>query len=91
MPHFIRRWTEPFPGTPYFELLANDYDFYGDEPAQIVLVENENENERMPKEILFVPGLLMIMLIYLLQLRRRVLIYLLQLRRREDTPAAAPA
>ncbi len=78
MPHFIRRRTEPFPGTPYFELLANDYDFYGDEPAQIVLVENENE--RMPKEILFVPGLLMIMLIYLLQLRRR-----------EDTPAAAPA
>lgn len=68
--------AEPFPGTPYFELLANDYDFYGDEPAQIVLVENE----RMPKEILFVPGLLMIMLIYLLQLRRR-----------EDTPAAAPA
>jgi hypothetical protein len=34
----------------------------------------------MPKEILFVPGLL-----------RIVLIYLLQLRRREDTPAAAPA
>jgi hypothetical protein len=68
--------AEPFPGTPYFELRANDYDFYGDEPAQIVLVENE----RMPKEILFVPGLLMIMLIYLLQLRRR-----------EDTPAAAPA
>jgi hypothetical protein len=74
----ILQLDEPFPGTPYFELLANDYDFYGDEPAQIVLVEVENE--RMPKEILFVPGLL-----------RIVLIYLLQLRRREDTPAAAPA
>jgi len=74
----ILQLDEPFTGTPYFELLANDYDFYGDEPAQIVLVEVENE--RMPKEILFVPGLL-----------RIVLIYLLQLRRREDTPAAAPA
>lgn len=74
----VLQLDEPFPGTPYFESLANDYDFYGDEPAQIALVEVENE--RMLKEIFFIPGLLMIGLIYLLQSRRR-----------EDTPAAAPA
>ncbi len=72
----ILQLDEPFPGTPYFDALANDYDFYGDEPAQIVLVEIEND--RMPKEVFFIPGLLLIGGIYLLQSRRR-----------EDTPAVA--
>jgi len=56
---------EPFPGTPYFDLLANDYDFYGDEPAQIEAVEIENE--RMPKEIFFIPALLLLLLIVMVQ------------------------
>ena len=59
---------EPFPGTPYFEALANDYDFYGDEPAQIVAVEIENE--RPPKEIFFIPALLLAALIGWHQSRR---------------------
>lgn len=37
----------PFPGTPYFEQLANDYDFYDDALAQIEAVAVEND--RMPK------------------------------------------
>ena len=65
----VLQLDEPFPGTPYFDALANDYDFYGDEPAQIVLVEVENE--RMPKEIFFVPALIVIGLIYFMQTRRR--------------------
>ena len=56
---------EPFPGTPYFELLANDYDFYGDAPAQIEAVAVENE--RMPKEIFFIPALLMLLMIVAIQ------------------------
>ncbi|MDU8929593.1 TRAP transporter permease [Alisedimentitalea sp. MJ-SS2] len=59
---------EPFPGTPYFEKLANDYDFYGDEPAQIVSVAIENE--RMAKEVFFIPALVILLLIVLLQRRR---------------------
>jgi len=59
---------EPFPGTPYFEALANDYDFYGDEPAQIVAVEIEND--RPPKEIFFIPALLMMLFIAWRQSRR---------------------
>ncbi len=56
---------EPFPGTPYFEQLANDYDFYGDVPAQIEAVAVENE--RMPKEIFFIPALLILLLVVAIQ------------------------
>ena len=56
---------EPFPGTPFFETLANDYDFYGDAPAQIEAIQVEND--RMPKEIFFIPALLLILLIVAIQ------------------------
>ena len=56
---------EPFPGTPYFEKLANDYDFYGDTPAQIEAVAVEND--RMPKEIFFIPALLILLVIVAIQ------------------------
>ena len=56
---------EPFPGTPYFDQVANDYDFYGDEPAQIVAVQVEND--RMPKEIFFIPALLLLLMIVMIQ------------------------
>ena len=59
---------EPFPGTPYFEKLANDFDFYGDEPAQIALVEVEND--RPPKELFFIPAFLLMFMIIALQSRR---------------------
>ncbi|MCY4335170.1 MAG: TRAP transporter permease [Litoreibacter sp.] len=61
----ILQLEEPFPGTPYFETLANDYDFYGDEPAQIEAVAVEND--RMPKEIFFIPALLLLLLIVAIQ------------------------
>jgi TRAP transporter 4TM/12TM fusion protein len=64
----ILQLDEPFPGTPYFEVLANDYDFYGDVPAQIVSVAIEND--RPPKEIFFIPGFLLLIMIVLLQRRR---------------------
>lgn len=59
------RLDEPFPGTPYFETLANSYDFYGDEPAQIVAVQTENQ--RPPKEIFFIPAFLLLLLIVFVQ------------------------
>lgn len=64
----ILQLDEPFPGTPYFDKLANDYDFYGDEPAQIATVAIEND--RMPKEIFFIPAFLLLALIVMLQSRR---------------------
>ena len=59
---------EPFPGTPFFEALANEYDFYGDEPAQIVAVEIEND--RPPKELFFIPALLLMLMVGWGQSRR---------------------
>ena len=59
---------EPFPGTPFFESLGNEYDFYGDSPVQITQVQIENE--RMPKELFFIPALILLMGIVLIQRRR---------------------
>lgn len=56
---------EPFPGTPFFETLGNDFDFYGDEPAQIAAVQIEND--RMPKELFFIPAFLLLGLIVMVQ------------------------
>ena len=59
---------EPFPGTPFFESLGNEYDFYGDTPVQVTQVQIENE--RLPKELFFIPALILLMGIVLIQSRR---------------------
>ena len=59
---------EPFPGTPFFESLGNEYDFYGDTPVQIT--EVQIENDRMPKELFFIPALLLLAGLVLIQSRR---------------------
>ena len=55
----------PFPGTPYFGQLANDYDFNGNAPAQIEAIEIEND--RMAQEIFFIPALLLLLMIVAIQ------------------------
>ncbi|MEX0312317.1 MAG: DUF3394 domain-containing protein, partial [Tateyamaria sp.] len=64
----ILAMDEPFPGTPFFESLGNEYDFYGDSPVQITQVQIENE--RMPKELFFIPALLLLGGLVLIQRRR---------------------
>ncbi|MDA7425729.1 TRAP transporter permease [Thalassococcus lentus] len=59
---------EPFPGTPHFETLGVEYDYYGDSPVVISAVQIENE--RMAKEWFFIPALLMLIGIVLVQRRR---------------------
>jgi len=59
---------EPMAGTPYFETLANEYDFYGDTPVQLSRVEIEAD--RMPKEFFFLPALLLLIVIVFVQRRR---------------------
>ena len=56
---------EPFPGTPHFENLGLEYDFYGDSPVFIDKVEVEND--RMPKELFFIPALLLLAGVVLIQ------------------------
>ncbi|TCL00460.1 TRAP transporter 4TM/12TM fusion protein [Shimia isoporae] len=56
---------EPFPGTPFFGALGTEYDYYGDEP--VVIAQVEVENERMPKELFFIPALLLLAGLVLIQ------------------------
>ncbi len=60
---------EPFPGTPFFDRLANGYDFYGDEP--VVIKRAEVEAVRWPKELFYVPAFVLLGLIILVQDRRK--------------------
>jgi hypothetical protein len=60
----VMKMDEPFPGTPFFETLGN-FDFYGDDPVQIA--KAQVSLEQMPKELIYIPGLLLLGLIYLLQ------------------------
>ena len=59
---------EPMVGTPFFGNIGNLFDFYADEPVQIS--EIKKPSERMPKEIFYLPALLLLGLVYLLQRRR---------------------
>ena len=56
---------EPFPGTQYFSILANDFDFYGEQPAQIVSIGIENQ--RFLKEIFFIPAFILLFIIMFIQ------------------------
>ncbi|MGR3503204.1 TRAP transporter permease [Pseudaestuariivita sp.] len=56
---------EPFPGTPLFEQLGLEYDYYGDTP--VVIRQVQVENDRLPKELFFIPALLLLSLLVLMQ------------------------
>jgi hypothetical protein len=58
---------EPFPGTRY-SALSQDFDFYAPEP--VIVREVQVRNERMPKDLFFIPALLLLALIVLVQRRR---------------------
>ena len=59
---------EPFVGTKFFTTFQM-FDFYGDVPVEIVTVQVENE--RIFKEIFYIPALLLLFLIIMLQRRRQ--------------------
>ncbi|MEM7056444.1 MAG: TRAP transporter permease [Pseudomonadota bacterium] len=58
---------EPFGGP--FGNLATKFDFYGDAPVKITSVSTPNE--RMPKEIFYIPALILLGLVILVQRRRQ--------------------
>lgn len=59
---------EPMPGTQYFTELQ-DLDFYSDPPVEIVALQREAE--RLPKEIFYLPALLLLGLVVWVQRRRQ--------------------
>ena len=58
---------EPLPGSP-FENLSRTFDFYADVPVEIASVALPRD--RVPKEVFYLPALLVIALVVLLQRRR---------------------
>ncbi len=60
---------EPFPGTPYFESLGKAFDYYGDEPVQVA--EVRKEADRIFKEVVYIPAILLLALVFFLQKRRQ--------------------
>ena len=59
---------EPLPATK-FEKQLKSYDFYGDKP--VVVASVQLPNERLPKEVLYLPALLLLGLVIMLQRRRQ--------------------
>jgi hypothetical protein len=72
----MAKLDEPMPGTPFFEMLGG-FDFYADEPVHIT--HAEVKADQLPKDLIYIPGLLLLGLVYMLQ-RARV-------RRKEEVPA----
>ena len=59
---------EPFAGTPFFSELQS-FDFYGDQP--VVISKVQMETSRMPKEIFYIPALVLLLIVILFQRRRQ--------------------
>ncbi len=58
---------EPMPGTPLFKKLGS-FDFYGDDPVSIKSAQVKMP--QLPKELIFIPGLLLLGLVYMMQKAR---------------------
>ena len=59
---------EPFPGTPFFTKFQM-FDFYGDTP--VVIERAQLPAERLPKEVFYLPALLLLGLVIAVQRRRQ--------------------
>ena len=64
----IVQLDEPFAGTPFFSTMQM-FDFYGDAP--VVIEQLQLPATRMPKEIFYIPALLLLGLVVLMQRRRQ--------------------
>ena len=62
---------EPFPGTPFFETIGKSFDYYGDEPVEVAVIQKEKD--RMPKEVFYLPALLLFGFVYWMQRRRKAM------------------
>ena len=64
----VVRLDEPMFGTPTAETLA-DFDFYADTPVQLASVNVPRD--RLPEQVFYIPALLLLGLVILLQRRRQ--------------------
>ncbi|NRB30556.1 MAG: TRAP transporter permease [Rhizobiaceae bacterium] len=65
----LAKIDEPLPQTPFFESIGKLFDFYADEP--VVVSQVRQKADRMPKEVFYIPALLLLALVFFSQRRRR--------------------
>ena len=65
----LAKIEEPLPQTPFFEKIGKMFDFYGDEP--VVVSNIRTKAERMPKEVFYIPALILLAFVYFMQRRRQ--------------------
>ncbi len=65
----VAKLEEPFPASR-FEQELKGFEFYGDTPVEVKTVNLPAE--RMPKEVFYIPALLLLGLVIMLQLRRQI-------------------
>ena len=61
------RLEEPLLGSP-FESLGRTFDFYADDPVEIASIALPRD--RMPKEVFYLPAILVVVLVIFMQRRR---------------------
>ena len=59
---------EPFPGSPFFESIGKSFDYYADQPVRITDIRKPAK--RIPKEVFYLPAILLLGLVLLMQRRR---------------------
>ncbi|MEM9279337.1 MAG: TRAP transporter permease [Pseudomonadota bacterium] len=64
----LAKVEEPFPQTPFFETIGNLFDYYGDEP--VVVSKVRERAERPAKEWFYIPAVLLLGFVFLMQRRR---------------------
>ena len=65
----LAKIEEPLPQTPFFEKIGKLFDFYADEP--VVVSELKTKADRMPKEVFYIPALILLAFVLFMQRRRR--------------------
>ena len=65
----LAKIDEPLPQTPFFESIGKLFDFYGDDP--VVVSQVRSKADRWPKEVFYIPALILLALVFLSQRRRR--------------------
>ena len=65
----LAKIDEPLPQTPFFESIGKLFDFYGDDP--VVVSQVRSKADRWPKEVFYIPALILLALVFFSQRRRR--------------------
>ena len=65
----IMRLDEPMLGTPLAESLGDGFDFYSETPVELAAVQAPRQ--RMPKQVFYIPALILLGIVILLQRRRQ--------------------